>query len=193
MGTCAKVNKLALAVEADNSVFGKLLDELNLVGLVLFCHKCDSLCAGELKTLDAQVFAHDLLHFGFDILEDILGEGDLAVEVIVVAVVYCRTDGKLGLGVESLNSLSEDVGCGMAVNLLALFIGEGEKFDLVAFLDGSGHCRNNAVYLCGDVLAGNNACRRSGFKNRGCVFYRIIDSIDFYVHFISPIIMNFCI
>ena len=49
MRASAQVGEVALLVEADDSVLGQVIDELYLIGLLLFFHKFNSFSAGQLK------------------------------------------------------------------------------------------------------------------------------------------------
>ena len=183
---CAEVGELALTVEADHCIVGKLLDKLNLIRLILFGHKGDSLGARKLKTLDLKVFAHDLLHLVFDILKNILRKGDVAVKIVIVAVVDGRSNGELGFGIKALYCLRENVGCSVAVNTLALVVGKGVKNDVIAVGDGGGHSHSFAVKACGDMRSLGNARLGCGLENRCCVFYGIVCSVDLDIHDFSP-------
>ena len=127
---CAKVGKFALFVEADNSILGELLDQLNLIGLVFFLHQGNCLGSGKLKALDFEVFLNDLLHFTLDCLECICAKRNLGVDIIVVAIVDSGTDGELCVGIQSFNCLRQNVCGGVAEEMLACCILKGEKLDL---------------------------------------------------------------
>ena len=51
MGTGAQIGEIALLVEANYSILGQIVDELNLIGLFLFFHKFDGFLTGQLKAL----------------------------------------------------------------------------------------------------------------------------------------------
>ncbi len=103
----AEVGKFALTVKADFGVLGEVVDELYLVRLVL--HQLESLCTGQGKALDFEVFFNYFSHFSLDLLEDFGSEYYVAVEVVVKARVNGRTDSKLCLWIKALDSLCEHV------------------------------------------------------------------------------------
>ena len=122
---CAEVYEVALLKEGKLLVLGKIVDELYLVGLAALFHQSDCLGAGEGEALQLQIFLGDLLHFGFQSGELLLGEGVVAVEVIVEAVLDRGTDGKLRVGIEALDCLCENVRCGVAQGVSADLVLKG--------------------------------------------------------------------
>ena len=118
----AQIGKLALLVEAYGRIFRQIPDELDLVGLVLLLHELYGLFAGQLEALYGQLLLAYLAHLGLELLEDLGGEGDVGVDIVVEAVVYSRSDGQLGLGVQALHRLGEDVAGAVAVGIPVLFV-----------------------------------------------------------------------
>ena len=108
----AHVDVLALLVEGDAGVLGKVADVLDLVLLAALLHEGDGLGARKLEDGELEVLLHDLLHLRLDgrevLLGDLLALGE--VDVIVEAVVGGGAVGEVGLGVQALDSLRHDVG-----------------------------------------------------------------------------------
>ena len=123
MGACAQVGELALLVEADDGVFGQVVDELYLVRLVL--HQLQRFRTGQLEPFQLQLFLADLPHLRFDLGQDLRREGSGGVDVIVKAVVNGGADGQLHIGIETLDRLGENVGTGVPVSLAILFVFKG--------------------------------------------------------------------
>ena len=131
MGACAEVDKLSLLVEADGlALTGVLLSELYLVRLAELLEEGKSVLRSLLKAADLDAGLDDLLHLGFDLSYIIGVKGLLDVEVIVKALVDGRTDGELSVGIQALDSLSEDMRGRVPESLLALVIVEGQQFKL---------------------------------------------------------------
>ena len=128
MGTCAEVDKLSLLVEADGlALTGVLLSELYLVRLSELLEEGKSVLRSLLKAADLDAGLDDLLHLGFDLSYIIGVKGLLDVEVIVKALVDGRTDGELRLGIQALDSLSEDMRGRVPESLLALVVIKGQQ------------------------------------------------------------------
>ena len=108
----AHVDVLALLIEGDAGVLGKVADVLDLVLLATLLHEGDGLLARELEDRELEVLLHDLLHLGLDcrkvLLGDLLALGQ--VDVVVEAVVGCGAVGEVSLGVQALHGLRHDVG-----------------------------------------------------------------------------------
>ena len=111
---CAKVNEIALLEEGKLLVLGKVVDQLHLIGLALLFHQRDRLGAGESEALHLKVLLGDLLHLSFQCRQLLLGEGVVAVKVVVEAVLDGRANGKLGVGIQTLYRLCEDMRRGMS-------------------------------------------------------------------------------
>lgn len=112
-GPGAQVGKLALAVEGYRRPVGGVLgNEFQLVGLV--GHQLFGLGTIQLEPLDLIGLLDDPVHLGLDLCQILGAEGGLDVDVVVEAAVNGRADGQLGLGIESLYRLSQNVGgrCG---------------------------------------------------------------------------------
>ena len=107
----AHVDVLALLIEGDAGVLGKVADVLDLVLLAALLHEGDGLLARELEDRELEVLLHDLLHLRLDgrevLLGDLLTLGE--VDVVVEPVVRGGAVGEVGLGIEALDGLCHDV------------------------------------------------------------------------------------
>ena len=126
MGAGAQVGELALGVEGDGGVGGKVVDELHLIGLLLLLHKLHSLRPGQLKPLQLQLLLADLAHLALDLLHDLRREGEGRVHIIVESLVDGGADGQLHLGIEALDGLGQHVGAGMPVGMAVFGIFKAE-------------------------------------------------------------------
>ena len=111
----AEIGKLALRVERDVRVKRKIVDELDLVGLVLLFHILDGFLARQLKALELQLFLADLAHLRLELFHDLRRKGKRRVEVIIEAVVDRRADGQLDLRMQPLDGLRQNVRTGVPV------------------------------------------------------------------------------
>ena len=128
--TCAEVHKVALLVEGDLLALGHAVDEQHLVGLALFLHQLLCLVAGQGEALELEIFLDDLLHLRLDRRQHGGVKGQIAVEVVVEAVVHGGTDRQLDFGVEALDRLRQNVRRGVAEDLLAFLVLKGVQLDL---------------------------------------------------------------
>ena len=128
MGAGAQIGEIALLVEADDCVFRQIVDELNLIGLVLFFHEFDSFSAGQLKALQFQLFLADFTHFCFQSSQIVGSEGSRSIEIIVEAVVDAGADGQLYIGMQSFHSLRQHVGAGVPIGFAVFFVFKGKLF-----------------------------------------------------------------
>ena len=124
----AEVGKIALLIEANNSVLGQVINELYLIGLLLFFHKFDSFSAGQLKTLEFELFLADFAHFGFQSSQIIGSERSRSIKIIVEAVIDAGADGQLYIGVQSFHSLRQYVGAGVPIGFAIVFVFKGKLF-----------------------------------------------------------------
>ena len=126
VGTDAHVDVLALLVEGDASVLIEVADVLDLILLAALLHKGDSLGAGQLVHAKLEVLLHDLFHLVLDggeiVLGDLLAIGQ--IDIVVEAVVGSRTIGKIGLGIEALDSLGHDMGSRVTNNVRYFVLGQ---------------------------------------------------------------------
>ena len=113
----AQIGKLTLGVEADDSIFGQVIDQFHLVGLVQTFHIGNSLFPGLLAALQTDALLANLLHLRFNFLQMLGSESEGGIEVIVEAFLDGRTDGQLHLGPQPLDSLGHNVGGGVPVGL----------------------------------------------------------------------------
>ena len=128
--TDAHVDVLALLIEADGGVVGQITDVLHLVLFAALFHELDSFLTGKGEGLDRQVLLADLLHFLLDLFQILVGElGVAQVHVIVEAVLGGGAEGEIGVGPQTLDGLSHDMGRRVADNV--------QFFFLRAFLDGA--------------------------------------------------------
>ena len=119
----AHVNVLALLEEAELGLVLQISHVLDLVLFAALLHQLDGLVTGQDEGLDRQVFLADLLHFLLDGGQVLVGQlGVAQVHVIVEAVVGGRTKGKVCLGVQALDGLCHDVGCGVAQHMQFLVL-----------------------------------------------------------------------
>ena len=107
--TGAEVDELSLLIEADGSVLGKILHQLDLVVLSLRFQEVDGLLPRKGVGLELEVLLHDLLHLGLELGKVLGREAPVPVEVVVEPVVDGGADGQLGLGIEPLHGLGQDV------------------------------------------------------------------------------------
>ena len=126
MRACAEIGELALTVEADDGILGQVVDKLDLIGLVLLFHELYSLGAGQLEALELELLLAYFAHLGFDLLHYLRGEGEGRIHIVVEAVLDSRADSKLYLGVEALDSLSQNMGAGVPIGVAVLRIFKAE-------------------------------------------------------------------
>ena len=69
MGSGAEVGKIALLVEGNHGVLGKVVDQLHFVRLGLVLHELDCFGTGQFKAFQLQLFLADFAHFGFQLLQ----------------------------------------------------------------------------------------------------------------------------
>ena len=114
MRTCAKLRKLALLIKTDMLAFSSVfLNKFNLVRLILFFHKFNSLVGRKFKFFNRIIFLNNSLHFFFYFIKVILSEMSIYVKIVIKSVFNRRTDSKLGIWINPFNCLSHNVRCGM--------------------------------------------------------------------------------
>ena len=114
MGANAHVDVVALLVERDAGVLGKVADVLDLVLLATLLHELDGLGARKLEHGELEVLLADLLHLGLDGGQVVLADLLVAkVDVVVEALLGGRAVGEVRLGVQALDGLGQNVGRGV--------------------------------------------------------------------------------
>ena len=111
------------------------------------------------------VFLDDLLHLRFQLVKHVRSEGNITVEVVIEAVLYRRTYRELYLGVKSLYRLREDMGSGMAVNMLAVLAFKCEQLHVRVAVYNVSELSELAVYLGGYMLAADKSRRTRSVVN----------------------------
>ncbi|SCJ66831.1 Uncharacterised protein [Anaerotruncus sp. 2789STDY5834896] len=144
VGAGAQVAEVALFKEGDLlPLTGVLGDELQLVGLVF--HQLSGLIRRQLKSLQRQRRLYDLFHLGLDLFQVLGGKGLLQVKIVVKAAVDSRADGKLGIGVQVLHRLGQNVRGGVPEHPLARVIGKGQHLQCAVVLQRLAQVGHRAV------------------------------------------------
>ena len=136
--TCAHIDVIALLIEADDCIFGKISDVLFLVLGSALVHELDGLVAAEDERSDGKMLLCNLLHLGLDgqkvlVCELLVSEVDVIVEASLGGRAVCE----IGLRIESLDGLGHQVSGRMSedmVHLLCGAFGNGSVF--VDYLHG---------------------------------------------------------
>ena len=91
---------------------------LDLVAFLALFHEGDCLCTGQLEGGELQVLFANLLHFRFDCGEVFFGKLGIAeVDVIVEAVFSGGAVSEIGMRIQALDRLRQDVRGGVAKNM----------------------------------------------------------------------------
>ena len=164
MGAGTEIREFPLAVETDDGVLRKVLNQLHLVGLVFLLEEPDGIFSWKFKALQRQIFLHNLLHLGFDGREILGGDWGLNIQIIVEAVVDGRADGQLRLRVQTLDGLGHNVGSGVAEGVTPSLVLKGENVQravpvndrpqihpLAVHLPGACHSRQTLAHVFRDV------------------------------------------
>ena len=106
MRAAADVEPLALTVDGQFLALGDhLVDDLDLVGFAQLGEHLHRVLARPHLAHDGQVAPDDFVHALLDLLQVFRGEGLLAREIVVEAVLDGRANGHLGTGIELLHRL----------------------------------------------------------------------------------------
>ncbi len=154
MGTAAEIDEVALAVERDRLAVRDRGDDLGLVVLAHVLEQLHRLVPGHHRTLDLVICLGQLLHPRLDFLQVLGMEAGRIGEVVVEAVLDHRADGDLGLGVELLHRLGQQVGGGVADDLEAFRVPVGDDGDLGVVLHHVGGVHQPPVHLAGERRLG---------------------------------------
>ena len=118
----AKVDVFALLIEGEDSVVAKLLNALNLIGLVKLTHKLYSLVFTKNALFNKKIFLDYLLHLRLNIFEYFGSEGNLGIEILEKSGFGSRTYSLLCVWVKSFNRLSHNMRRCVTKNLFAFLI-----------------------------------------------------------------------
>ena len=89
------------------------------------------------------------MHLSLDLFQLLGAESGLYIDVIVEAVRNGGADCQLGIRIETLHSLSQDMGSSVVEGTAALFTVEGEHFQGAVLIENSAQVAQFAVYLAG--------------------------------------------
>ena len=117
----AEVHKVPLAVKADLLALSRVLfNQLQLIRLVLHQFLC-RVCI-QLELFERQPLLHKAGHLLLDLLQVLRRESFLQIKVVIKAVVNCRADGELGVGIEAQHRLCKQVRRRMPERAPAVFV-----------------------------------------------------------------------
>mgnify|MGYP001553040669 CR=1 FL=1 len=135
MGAPAEVFPVALPVNGDLFARGDAGDDLGLVFLAESTEVFHRIVPLHDLPADRHVRLRELFHTAFDGFEIFRRERPLEGEVVVEAVLDHGSDGDLGLGIEILDRLGQEVGRGMTDDLDALLVPRGHDGHLRVAID----------------------------------------------------------
>ncbi|MNZ98000.1 hypothetical protein D3C78_1172690 [compost metagenome] len=161
----AQVDEVTLPVEGQLLITGNRLDDLDLVLLTQPVEEGHRLIARHQRATDLMVGLGQLVHLRLDLLEILTGEGTLAVEVVIEAVVDDRADGDLGTGEQLLHGHGHQVGTGVAQHLDTLRIPRSDDRQRGITLDDVRGIHQLAVDLAGQSGLGQTGT--DGLRNFG--------------------------
>nr|BFF11348.1 hypothetical protein GCM10025699_26510 [Microbacterium flavescens] len=130
------------ALESDQLELERLVDQLH-AGFFVRHHPAH----------EALAFTDDALHLLVDGLHIFGGERMLDPEVVVEAVGDRRPDAEVGLRVDALDGLGEDMRCGVPQDVQPVGAVDGDGLDLIGILDTRGEVFELAVHAEGDHRA----------------------------------------
>ena len=178
MGAGAEVGELALLVEGHlGAALGVLGDELQLVGLL--SHELLGLGLVQLKALDGVGLLDDLVHLGLELGQLLRAEGRLDIDVVVEAVINGRADGQLGLGVEALDRLGQDMGGGVVEGLLAVRVLKGQDLQGAVGVQNGAQVADLAVYPGGTGGLVEAGAELLGDIHHGYACFKLLDGAIF--------------
>ncbi len=150
----AQVDPVALPVQRDGLAARQVADELDLVVLALLLEQRDRLVAGGDDALETRVPRDDLAHPRLDGGEILGGEGLVAGEVVVEAVLDRRADGHLRAGEQRLHRLGQHMGGVVADQVQRLGVAAGDEADGGIGLDRAREVLDRAIDLHGQRRLG---------------------------------------
>ncbi len=115
----AEVDKFALLIKADQSVFWQILNQFYLVVFAPLFKKADGFLTGHLFAYNGIVGFDDIVHFRFYGFEVLGSEGMGTVEIIIEAFIYGRSNRQLSVRPQPFDRLSHDMRRAVAVHILA--------------------------------------------------------------------------
>jgi hypothetical protein len=113
MRSAAQVLPIALSVQADRLARRDGADDFGLVVLADFLEVCHRLVARQDPTVHRQILGRDLGHARFDRRQVFGRERSLVSKIVVKAVLDNRADGDLGVGIELLHRVRQEMRRGM--------------------------------------------------------------------------------
>src|SRR5699024_8241772 len=130
---------------------GLQADQLELVGLAGLLGA--GLVIADLAADEALALLDDAAHLLLERLERLGGEGLGDVEVVVEAIGDGRADAELGLGIDLLHGLGQDVGGTVAQDRQPVLAGDVDALDMLSVLEPLAEITQLPVDAQGDDLA----------------------------------------
>ena len=189
MRSAAKIGEIALLIERNHAVLGKVFDELNFIRLFVLFHQSDCLFSRKLESFDCEIGFDYLLHFFLDFGKIVYRDRRFEIYIIIKSRVDRRTDRKRTCGVNRFDCLRENVRTGVTINIESFGILGSYDNDFRILFDGIRKIDELTVNLARYRVSskpfayrGSNA--RNGCRPREFENFSVCKS-DF--HFVSPL------
>ena len=167
MGSTAQVDELALAIERYLLSCWNGADNFGLVRLAEILKKDDGGLACHELALDRDLTLGQLGHFGFDGAQVCFGEPACVGKIVIEAVFDHRAYGHLGLGIQFLDRMRQQMRAGMADNLQTLGIALGNDGEIGVVVYGERRVHQLAVDLTRQGGLGQARAYSSGYLSNG--------------------------
>ena len=165
--TAAHVSVFFVVVKADGVAFADALDDLLLVRLIALLESGHGLVTRDILTHHIVLAVDQLLHALLDGLEIFRGDRAAKVDVVIETVIDDRADGHLGLRVELLDGMTDQVRAGVTNHVQAFRITRRENGDVGVFGDHVSGIDLDAIDLAGHAGLGKTGTDGLGQLHHG--------------------------
>ena len=155
MGAGAQIGEISLTIKGDGGVFWKILDQLHFVGFFPFFHKTDRFFPRQFKPFDGRVFFYDLLHLCFDPSQILLGQR-FNIKIVIKSISDGRSNGTLGVRIQTFYRLGQNMGCGMAKSAFTAFVIKCEDIQLTVLIEYRPQIHRFSIHFPGTGHAGQS-------------------------------------
>ena len=168
MRATTQIDKVTLAVEGQIFLTGNILNDSNLVFLAHLIKQTDSFVTGHDRSGHRNILLGQLFHALFDPAQIFIGERPIEFEIVIEPVVHNRTNSHLSGRKQFLDRHGQEMCCGVADNVDAVFITLGDNGKLSVFFNREAGIDQLAIYtagngglgkpgtdVCGNIVNGN--------------------------------------
>ena len=186
----AEIEKTALLISADFSVFGQIVDEFHFILFAAFFKIFQRFFSGNDFFRKLTALGGETDHFLFDGFKIVFAEGVLRIEIVVKTVFDGGADPEFRTGEKILHRFGQQMGAAVTEHIFPFVIVPGENFQRDIMVKNGIQIHDFAVHFAGEGVFGQFVADAVGHvKNGYTVFITTavaVGECNCNAHFIPP-------